>query len=400
MAGRIVLFGATGYTGELTARELAGRGERPVLAARDEARVRALADELGGLEWAVADVRRPEPACARWSGAATCWSPPWGRSPLGRAGGGGGDRRGRALPGLDRRDALHPRGLRGVGAARGGRGRRRCSPRWATTGSRATSRARWRCASRARGACASTSATSLRRRRWPRRDERRDARLGRGRDARAGLRLPRRPPGHRAQWRAGRSFSVGGRARKASRPAPPSTSRCRARSPSCATSTSTSAGSAARRMRCGLLSPAPRWSRRCRGCARCWASRRPGRQGLHRRARRRGARRSSSLVVAEARDAARPRAGGAWSWRAERLRLHGRDDRLGGARGGGGTVAGQGALGPGGGLRAGRARGVRARAGSPAGHDRVPRRARDAPAGSGHRPIRVQIPTSFFGGRR
>jgi short subunit dehydrogenase-like uncharacterized protein len=56
MAGRIVLFGATGYTGELTARELAGRGERPVLAARNEARVRALAEELGGLDWAVADV--------------------------------------------------------------------------------------------------------------------------------------------------------------------------------------------------------------------------------------------------------------------------------------------------------------------------------------------------------
>jgi short subunit dehydrogenase-like uncharacterized protein len=60
MAGRIVLFGATGYTGELTARELAGLGERPVLAARSEARVHALAAELGGLEWAVADVERPE----------------------------------------------------------------------------------------------------------------------------------------------------------------------------------------------------------------------------------------------------------------------------------------------------------------------------------------------------
>ncbi|WCB92758.1 hypothetical protein DSM104299_01457 [Baekduia alba] len=59
MAGRIVLFGATGYTGELAARELAGIGERPVLAARSEARVRALADQLGGLDWAVADVRRP-----------------------------------------------------------------------------------------------------------------------------------------------------------------------------------------------------------------------------------------------------------------------------------------------------------------------------------------------------
>src|SRR3954463_1415740 len=59
MAGRIVLFGATGYTGELTARELAGRGERPILAARSEARVRALAEELGGLDWAVADGGRP-----------------------------------------------------------------------------------------------------------------------------------------------------------------------------------------------------------------------------------------------------------------------------------------------------------------------------------------------------
>src|SRR4051795_9056854 len=64
MAGRIVLFGATGYTGELVARELAGIGERPVLAARNEARVRALASELGGLEAAVADVRRTESVAA------------------------------------------------------------------------------------------------------------------------------------------------------------------------------------------------------------------------------------------------------------------------------------------------------------------------------------------------
>lgn len=61
MAGRIVLFGATGYTGELTARALlADTGTAPVvLAGRDEGRVRALADELGGLDWAVADVSRP-----------------------------------------------------------------------------------------------------------------------------------------------------------------------------------------------------------------------------------------------------------------------------------------------------------------------------------------------------
>src|SRR5919204_4682239 len=60
MTDRIVVFGATGYTGDLTARALVARGARPVLAARNEERVRALADELGGLEWAVADVERPE----------------------------------------------------------------------------------------------------------------------------------------------------------------------------------------------------------------------------------------------------------------------------------------------------------------------------------------------------
>jgi short subunit dehydrogenase-like uncharacterized protein len=60
MAERIVVFGATGYTGDLTARALVDRGAQPVLAARNEARVRALAEELGGLEWAVADVDRPD----------------------------------------------------------------------------------------------------------------------------------------------------------------------------------------------------------------------------------------------------------------------------------------------------------------------------------------------------
>jgi short subunit dehydrogenase-like uncharacterized protein len=59
MSGRIVLFGATGYTGDLTARALVARGERPVLAARNAERARALADELGGLETAVADVDDP-----------------------------------------------------------------------------------------------------------------------------------------------------------------------------------------------------------------------------------------------------------------------------------------------------------------------------------------------------
>jgi short subunit dehydrogenase-like uncharacterized protein len=60
VAGRIVVFGATGYTGRLTAEALVARGARPVLAARNVERLRSLGDELGGLEIAVADVSRPE----------------------------------------------------------------------------------------------------------------------------------------------------------------------------------------------------------------------------------------------------------------------------------------------------------------------------------------------------
>src|SRR3989442_6915186 len=60
MAGRIVGFGATGYTGRLTSEALVRRGARPVLAGRTAAQLEALAAELGGLETAVADVARPE----------------------------------------------------------------------------------------------------------------------------------------------------------------------------------------------------------------------------------------------------------------------------------------------------------------------------------------------------
>src|ERR687894_2940824 len=58
MASRIVVFGATGYTGRLIAERLVAQGVRPVLAARSEARVSALAESLGGLEWVRADVMR------------------------------------------------------------------------------------------------------------------------------------------------------------------------------------------------------------------------------------------------------------------------------------------------------------------------------------------------------
>jgi short subunit dehydrogenase-like uncharacterized protein len=60
MAGRIVVFGATGYTGRLVAEALVARGQRPVLAARSQAKLDALADDLGGgLETATADVAEP-----------------------------------------------------------------------------------------------------------------------------------------------------------------------------------------------------------------------------------------------------------------------------------------------------------------------------------------------------
>jgi len=66
MAARIVLFGATGYTGRLTAEAMVERGLRPVLAARSQAKLDALADELGadGLETATADVADPPSVAA------------------------------------------------------------------------------------------------------------------------------------------------------------------------------------------------------------------------------------------------------------------------------------------------------------------------------------------------
>src|SRR5207247_8262039 len=61
MAARIVVFGATGFTGRLVAEALVHGGARPVLAARSAERLDALAGELGGnLETAVADVARPD----------------------------------------------------------------------------------------------------------------------------------------------------------------------------------------------------------------------------------------------------------------------------------------------------------------------------------------------------
>jgi short subunit dehydrogenase-like uncharacterized protein len=64
MAGRVVLFGATGFTGELTARALAARGSRPLLVGRDAGRLQALAEQLGELETAVVDATAPDAAAS------------------------------------------------------------------------------------------------------------------------------------------------------------------------------------------------------------------------------------------------------------------------------------------------------------------------------------------------
>jgi short subunit dehydrogenase-like uncharacterized protein len=65
MAGRIVLFGATGYTGTLAAEELSARGTHTVLAGRDRGRLDALSSRLGGdLGTATADVSDPATVAA------------------------------------------------------------------------------------------------------------------------------------------------------------------------------------------------------------------------------------------------------------------------------------------------------------------------------------------------
>ena len=59
MSARVVLLGATGYTGELAARAMVRRGLKPVLAGRRRQPLKRLAEELGGLETALANVDDP-----------------------------------------------------------------------------------------------------------------------------------------------------------------------------------------------------------------------------------------------------------------------------------------------------------------------------------------------------
>jgi short subunit dehydrogenase-like uncharacterized protein len=65
VAARIVLFGATGYTGRLTAEAMVERGLEPVLAARTQSKLDELAAELGAdLETRTADVSDPPSVAA------------------------------------------------------------------------------------------------------------------------------------------------------------------------------------------------------------------------------------------------------------------------------------------------------------------------------------------------
>jgi short subunit dehydrogenase-like uncharacterized protein len=61
---RIVLFGATGFTGRLTAAALVDAGRRPVLAGRDAGRLEAAARGLGGLPTQVAHAGEPASVAA------------------------------------------------------------------------------------------------------------------------------------------------------------------------------------------------------------------------------------------------------------------------------------------------------------------------------------------------
>lgn len=56
MTSKIVLFGATGFTGHLVAEEMVARGLKPVLCGRNRNKLETMAGKLGGLDVTVADV--------------------------------------------------------------------------------------------------------------------------------------------------------------------------------------------------------------------------------------------------------------------------------------------------------------------------------------------------------
>ena len=260
MAGRIVVFGATGYTGRLVAERLAGAGERPVLAGRSQERLDALAERPRRARDRPGDVMRSNSVSAlvRRGRRARLDRRPVRQ--VGRAGRARRDRRRRDLPRLDRRAALHPPRLRAPRAARRARRRRADDRDGLRLGAgRAGRRA---------GAAGGRRGRGARRRRLLR------ARGGRAR---------RRAPARGARWSARRSAT----------PTPTATARCGAcgRPSACARSPSTASsapGGLGRRRRAlrparGVPAPArgqrlPRLGRRARAPA---AGGDAGRLGRH-----------------------------------------------------------------------------------------------------------------------
>ena len=161
MPSRIVVFGATGYTGRLTAEQLVAQGAAPVLAGRSRGqaggarraarRARVRASPTSTRPETVAALVGPGDVLLSTVGPFKRWGEPAVRAAIARR---------RRLHRLDRRAAVHPARVRRVRRA-GPRARApRCSPRWATTSSRARSRARSRSRRPAPTRCASTSATT------------------------------------------------------------------------------------------------------------------------------------------------------------------------------------------------------------------------------------------------
>ena len=107
-AARIVLFGATGYTGRLAAEAMVERGMRPVLAARGRDALEALAAELGGLETAVADVSDPASVRALIERATCCVTTVGPFARWGAPAAAAASSVGRPLHRLDRRAGVHP----------------------------------------------------------------------------------------------------------------------------------------------------------------------------------------------------------------------------------------------------------------------------------------------------
>lgn len=73
--GRVVLLGATGYTGTLVARELVARGARPLLAGRSQDRLDALAADLVATASSAASRHRAEPTASPHAARPTSDSP-------------------------------------------------------------------------------------------------------------------------------------------------------------------------------------------------------------------------------------------------------------------------------------------------------------------------------------